>query len=303
MRHGIPTAEQGLIRHLQGRPLLAWSLLVALIGLPPLAALSLAFLPGELWTWLSVGGLFLGFLFLGNFLESLWSLCLGRRLAVPRPLLLGLLSLTGAFALLLILLPSPLPGRLAAALTILFCLVFALALNLPTWEWTPTGSQPGPSLRERPLGKGILLTLLLVLGGLELWTSTHPDAGQQLVGGTRLTPYNFTGASGETITKLPDGTYLIIGGLGPDGCASADIQRSAGLDLSSGLPQQPYAKVGSLMTPRAGHTATLSDDGKLWVLGGVTGCNKTPLTSVEVVDPARLPGVSGLSYSLDKAAG
>lgn len=68
--------------------------------------------------------------------------------------------------------------------------------------------------------------------------------------------------SGQSATLLPNGTWLLLGGKGPDGIVDAGFL----LDPSSGA-QTPLA--ARLTHARAWHTATLLPDGTVFVLGGV----------------------------------
>lgn len=81
-----------------------------------------------------------------------------------------------------------------------------------------------------------------------------------------------------TLTVLGDGRVLLAGGI--DGFGN--VTRAARLyDPATNR----WAKTGSLSIGRAGHTATLMEDGTVLVVGGGVGMEPTGMDSVERFDP------------------
>ncbi len=80
---------------------------------------------------------------------------------------------------------------------------------------------------------------------------------------------------GATITVLPSGDVLVVGGSGPHGpLVSAEIYRPRA---------RLWARTGSLHAARDNHTATLLRDGQVLVAGGSDASNV--LSSAELYDP------------------
>jgi hypothetical protein len=95
--------------------------------------------------------------------------------------------------------------------------------------------------------------------------------------------------SGHTATLLPDGKVLIVGGRVAfgNGAWGETAQSSAELyDPLSGT----FTRTGSMRTPRESHTATLLNNGKVLIAGGVdfssTTSAQTFLGSAELYDPS-----------------
>ena len=81
----------------------------------------------------------------------------------------------------------------------------------------------------------------------------------------------------HTTTLLPDGTALVVGGVGPTGAlASAELY-----DPVSGT----WSTTGSMAFARSSHTATLLPDGRVLVTGGSDFSSSLPATA-ELYDPA-----------------
>lgn len=82
---------------------------------------------------------------------------------------------------------------------------------------------------------------------------------------------------GQTATLLPDGSWLLLGGMGPagplDGVSIRTADSNQGVRLSS-----------AMHFSRAWHTATLLPDGTVLVLGGIGGDGKIVETA-ELFDP------------------
>jgi len=88
-----------------------------------------------------------------------------------------------------------------------------------------------------------------------------------------------TGRGGHTMTLLPNGNVLVVGGNGnsaPLYLSSAEIYDSV---------TEKWRTTGSLSIARTGHTATLLPSGKVLVAGGNTGYT-WDLDSAELYDPA-----------------
>jgi hypothetical protein len=84
-------------------------------------------------------------------------------------------------------------------------------------------------------------------------------------------------------TVLPDGRVLLTGGCTQLGCEGFERGRvSEVFDPHAGR----FAAGPQMTTPRASHTATLLEDGRVLLTGGYPGEGRPPLASVEVLDPA-----------------
>jgi len=82
----------------------------------------------------------------------------------------------------------------------------------------------------------------------------------------------------HTATVLPDGTVLILGGIGVDGQI---VEQAEIFDPETGVSQLIASRVPH---PRAFHSATLLTDGRVLIAGGV-GANGQPLLGAELWDP------------------
>ncbi len=67
----------------------------------------------------------------------------------------------------------------------------------------------------------------------------------------------------HSATVLPDGTVLILGGIGADGRI---VSQAESFDPQT----HAFSVVSSAPVPRAFHTATLLTDGRLLITGGVS---------------------------------
>ncbi|MBB3121403.1 RHS repeat-associated core domain-containing protein [Pseudoduganella violacea] len=85
---------------------------------------------------------------------------------------------------------------------------------------------------------------------------------------------------GQSVTQLPDGRWLLLGGQGVDQEAVAGIEL---LDAASGKKEK---LPGALLQARRGHSATLLPDGSVLVLGGVDS-NGNVVAAAEQLDPAQ----------------
>jgi N-acetylneuraminic acid mutarotase len=93
----------------------------------------------------------------------------------------------------------------------------------------------------------------------------HPDAGTwtdtALVGVMSSARFN------ATATLLPDGNVLLAGGQSELGGSYIDTSEVYQVDKNPG-DADIFAPIGSLSTPRAGHSATLLANGQVLVVGG-----------------------------------
>src|ERR1051326_3289950 len=74
----------------------------------------------------------------------------------------------------------------------------------------------------------------------------------------------FTPVAGQSVTLLPDGNLLLVGGFGPDGRPLADV---VVFDVQRNEPRSH----ATLSFPRSWHTATVLPDGTVLILGGIWG--------------------------------
>lgn len=81
---------------------------------------------------------------------------------------------------------------------------------------------------------------------------------------------------GHTATLLQSGKVLVVGGVGTDYLASAELY-----DPTTGT----WTGTGSLPAARYGHTATLLPNGKVLVVGGTDSTNAR-VSSAQLYDPA-----------------
>lgn len=72
---------------------------------------------------------------------------------------------------------------------------------------------------------------------------------------------------GQTTTLLPDGSQLVLGGMGQTGPIATALVEAPGSNQGTALSS-------SLIVPRAWHTATILPDGTVLVLGGVDAAGK-----------------------------
>jgi RHS repeat-associated protein len=86
-------------------------------------------------------------------------------------------------------------------------------------------------------------------------------------------------AEGQTATRLPDGRWLLIGGMGPDGPL-------ARIEIQDPLSTKTMALSCTLGRARAWHSATLLPDGSVMVYGGVAA-NDRILQDAELLVPEK----------------
>ena len=95
----------------------------------------------------------------------------------------------------------------------------------------------------------------------------------------RTRPIQNLAPEGQSITMLPDGRLLVLGGLGAEGTLST-------ASLSDPLTSQTFP-LPNMREARAWHSATVLPDGRVFIFGG-TGANGRALKSVEIFDPTTL---------------
>ncbi len=148
-----------------------------------------------------------------------------------------------------------------------------------TGKFSPTGRLAGP--REFDTATLLPDGRVLILGGIgksgylttaELY---DPTTGKFSSAGNPLAPLG----EGDTATLLLDGRVLIAGGDG----SSAEAQRTAAAELYDPKTGE-FSWTGSMMTPRAFHTATMLSDGRVLLAGGDNGSGIN--SSAELYDPS-----------------
>ena len=116
-------------------------------------------------------------------------------------------------------------------------------------------------------------------------------------------PSMINGRNAHTATVLGNGKILLVGGWGPVSLSGSSTLPNAELyDPNTGA----FGSTGSLVTPRANHTASVLPDGRVLIVGGWTGSatqsgvySGTPVRTAEVYDAAS--GTFSASGSLTTA--
>jgi N-acetylneuraminic acid mutarotase len=150
-----------------------------------------------------------------------------------------------------------------------------------TGSWSTTGSL------VPTLGFGHTATLLpsgkvLVAGGwsrciINEFTFSTAELYDPATGSWSTTGSLHTTRANHTATLLPSGRVLVAGGFTESDCGGGiNLLDTELYDPSSGT----WSTTGSMLVPRAGHTATLLRDGKVLVAGGRND------NSAELYDPA-----------------
>ncbi|HEX6895926.1 MAG TPA: kelch repeat-containing protein, partial [Bryobacteraceae bacterium] len=119
--------------------------------------------------------------------------------------------------------------------------------------------------------------------GVELY---DPASGKFTAAAAPIQPHGYA----HTATLLNDGRVLLVGGLTLPGTGGSCSDTSAGAEVYD--PKSgSYSRVGPLQANRNYHTATLLQDGKVLIAGGIlkgsfsATCN-AELNSAEIFDPA-----------------
>jgi YD repeat-containing protein len=84
---------------------------------------------------------------------------------------------------------------------------------------------------------------------------------------------------GQTITRLSDGKWLVVGGIQPSGPSNAVVVVDG---TNAGAPDARI--VATLAQPRGWHAATVLSDGRVLLTGG-TGADGKALDTAEIFDP------------------
>lgn len=97
--------------------------------------------------------------------------------------------------------------------------------------------------------------------------------------GQQTTSQSPSSIVGQSATRLPDGRWLVVGGIGPDGPIKAvvTVERAGGTDTTARVE-------AALNDARGWHSATMLPDGRVLIAGGV-GQNGKVTESAEVFDP------------------
>jgi hypothetical protein len=143
--------------------------------------------------------------------------------------------------------------------------------------FTPTGNLT--AARERHTATLLQDGRVLIAGG---WIYSGDPASAELydpASGTFTPTGNMTAARVyHTATLLPDGRVLIAGGFySGDGGGGVVLASAELYDPASGT----FTPTGAMTAARAGHTATLLPNGRVLIVGGVSG-----EATAEIYDPA-----------------
>ena len=104
----------------------------------------------------------------------------------------------------------------------------------------------------------------MLLAAVIIASGTHPAGGDNL--------------AGTSVTLLPDGRWLVLGGEGPQGA-----QARAGLTEADGRTTTRLSS--NMHQPRAWHTAAVLPDGTVLIVGGI-GRGRHVVADVELFRPA-----------------
>ena len=99
-------------------------------------------------------------------------------------------------------------------------------------------------------------------------------------------------------TVLTDGRVLFTGGCTQQGCEGFDRALASEIFVPEG---RRFIPGPAMSTPRAGHSATLLNDGRVLLIGGYSGEGRPALASAEVFDPVRNEITSVGSLSAGRA--
>ena len=131
-----------------------------------------------------------------------------------------------------------------------------------------TIEQQGPIRTVPPICLAIAQTAELYDPNFDAWTPAESMA---------------TRRNGQTATRLLDGRVLVAGGRSFDGEISASVATAEVYDPDIGA----WSSTGDMTVPRAYHTATLLNDGRVLVCGGHSGVtfNRQQLSTAEIYTP------------------
>jgi hypothetical protein len=118
--------------------------------------------------------------------------------------------------------------------------------------------------------------------GWPVWDSA--ELYDPLTGTFALTGRMTTPRSGHTAALLPDGRVLIAGGFasGGNGSPTAFLPSAELYDPSTGT----FTAIGAMTRPRAGHTATLLNTGRVLITGGTSSYQlRGEISAAELYDP------------------
>ncbi len=116
----------------------------------------------------------------------------------------------------------------------------------------------------------LVMVLSFVSGGLSSSVASTPGTWE-------ATSDMGTAREGHTVTLLPNGKVLIVGG--QYDLLTGYLESAELYDPSTGT----FTSTGSMLSARAGHTATLLSNGKVLITGGVAGTSR--YASAEIYDP------------------
>jgi hypothetical protein len=184
--------------------------------------------------------------------------------------------------------------RLIAILTLLALSLGSVSVRPPIARalgaWVPAASPTEvPSLNWRGLGTPVLLSdgrVLLTAGTLagrgEPWQITTAIFDPTSDRWSARATASLNGGNGAPVL-LPDGRVLFSGGSVP-GPSPSSVQLLNAAQLYDPA-SDTWSPVAPLAIQRAGHTATLLQDGTVLIVGGLTNFRSTTVPEVERYDP------------------